>query len=80
MHLYIYIYVNISMYIYIYIDPTIPYYSLEGFFFSLRLCKHNKCYPKKDKVLDFKGQLGVPLTAYPWYLFCPLGILGDSTP
>ena len=24
-----------------------------------------------------KGQLGVPLTVYPWYLLCPLGILGD---
>ena len=25
----------------------------------------------------FKGQLGVPLTVYPWYLLCSLGILGD---
>ncbi len=25
----------------------------------------------------FKGQLGVPLTVYPWYLLCCLGILGD---
>ena len=74
----IYIYIYIS----IFIDPTIPYYSLEEIFISLRLCKHNKCYPKKDKILDFKGQLGVqvPLTEYPWYLFCPLGILADSTP
>ena len=25
----------------------------------------------------FKGQLGVPVTVYPWYLLCSLGILGD---
>ncbi len=25
----------------------------------------------------FKGQLGVPLAVYPWYLLCSLGILGD---
>ena len=25
----------------------------------------------------FKGQLGIPLTVYPWYLSCSLGILGD---
>ena len=24
-----------------------------------------------------KGQLGVPLTVYPWYLLCSPGILGD---
>ena len=28
----------------------------------------------------FKGQLGVPLTVYPWYLLCSLGILGDNLP
>ena len=28
----------------------------------------------------FKGQLGVPLTVYPWYLLCFLGILGDYNP
>ena len=27
-----------------------------------------------------KGQLGVPLTVYPWYLLCSLGILGDYNP
>ncbi len=27
-----------------------------------------------------KGQLGVPLTVYPWYLLCSLGILGDNLP
>ena len=27
-----------------------------------------------------KGQLGVPLTLYPWYLLCSLGILGDYNP
>ena len=26
----------------------------------------------------FKGQLGVPLTMYPWYLLDSLGILGDE--
>ena len=29
---------------------------------------------------SFKGQLGVPLTVYPWYLLCSLGILGDYNP
>ena len=24
-----------------------------------------------------KGQLGLSLTVYPWYLLCSLGILGD---
>ena len=28
----------------------------------------------------FKGQWGVPLTVYPWYLLCSLGILGDNLP
>ena len=28
----------------------------------------------------FKGQLSVPLTVYPWYLWCSLGILGDYNP
>ncbi len=28
----------------------------------------------------FKGQLGVPLTVYPLYLLCSLGILGDYNP
>ena len=28
---------------------------------------------------SFKGQLGVPLTVYPWYLLCSLGILGFIT-
>ena len=27
-----------------------------------------------------KGQVGVPLTVYPWYLLCSLGILGDYNP
>ncbi len=27
-----------------------------------------------------KGQLGIPLTVYPWYLLCSLGILGDNLP
>ena len=27
--------------------------------------------------IKIKGQLGVPLTRYPWYLLCSLGILGD---
>ncbi len=30
--------------------------------------------------LSIKGQLGVPLTVYPWYLLCSLGILGDYNP
>ena len=29
---------------------------------------------------EFKGQLGVPLTVYPWYLLCSLGILEDYNP
>ena len=29
---------------------------------------------------EFKGQLGVPLTVYPWYLLCSPGILGDYNP
>ena len=29
---------------------------------------------------SLKGQLGVPLTVYPWYLLCSLGILGDYNP
>ena len=28
----------------------------------------------------FKGQLGVPLTVYPWYLLCSLGILRNYNP
>ena len=28
----------------------------------------------------FKRHLGVPLTVYPWYLLCSLGILGDYNP
>ena len=33
--------------------------------------------PMKGNV---KGQWGVPLTVYPWYLLCSLGILGDNLP
>ncbi len=33
---------------------------------------------KKQKCI--KGQWGVPLTVYPWYLLCSLGILGDYNP
>ena len=29
---------------------------------------------------EFKGQLGVPPTVYPWYLLCSLGILEDYNP
>ena len=29
---------------------------------------------------SFKGQLGVPLTMYPWYLVGSLGILGGYFP
>ena len=29
---------------------------------------------------SFKGELGVPLTVYPGYLLCSLGILGDYNP
>ena len=32
------------------------------------------------KVANIKGQWGVPLTVYPWYLLCSLGILGDYNP
>ena len=49
---YVYIRYCVCIYIYVYIsifiDPTIPYYSLEGILLSLRLCKHNKCYPLKQ--------------------------------
>ena len=31
-------------------------------------------------VAFLKGQLGVPLTVYPWYLLCSLEILGDYNP
>ena len=48
-------------------------------------------YPTANPVLiaetDFfftekenRGQLGVPLTVYLWYLLCSLGILGDYNP
>ena len=30
-----------------------------------------------DHFFSIKGQLGVPLTVYPWYLLCSPGILGD---
>ena len=33
--------------------------------------------PVDSESASFKGQLGVPLTVYPWYLLCSLGILGD---
>ena len=32
----------------------------------------------RKQPLTIKGQLGVPLTVYPWYLLCSLGILGDE--
>ena len=32
------------------------------------------------KAACIKGQWGVPLTVYPWYLLCSLGILGDNLP
>ena len=35
---------------------------------------------KKKQLPSLKGQLGVPLTVYPWYLVCSLGILGDYNP
>ena len=31
-------------------------------------------------LVSVKGQWGVPLTVYPWYLLCSLGILGDNLP
>ena len=31
-------------------------------------------------VPGFKGQFGVPLAVYPWYLLCSLGILVDYHP
>ena len=31
-------------------------------------------------VAPVKGEWGVPLTVYPWYLLCSLGILGDNLP
>ena len=34
----------------------------------------------KKRNSSFKGQLGVPLTVYPWNLLCSLGILGDYNP
>ena len=33
-----------------------------------------------QKTIEIKGQLGVPLTMYPWYLLCSVGILGDYNP
>ena len=33
-----------------------------------------------SQLFNFKGQVGVPLTVYPWYLLCSLGILGDYNP
>ncbi len=32
---------------------------------------------KRGDLTCIKGQLGVPLTMYPWYLLDSLGILGD---
>ena len=38
----------------------------------------NGCKKKRIRGFDpIKGQLGVPLTMYPWYLLDSLGILGD---
>ena len=34
----------------------------------------------QHKLDSLKGQWGVPLTVYPWYLLCSLGILGDNLP
>ena len=34
----------------------------------------------KPREWNIKEQLGVPLKAYPWYLLCSLGILGDHLP
>ena len=35
---------------------------------------------RQARNVAFKGQLGVPLTVYPWHLLCSLGILGDYNP
>ena len=32
------------------------------------------------KTHGIKGQLGVPLTVYPWYLLCSVGVVGDYSP
>ena len=37
-------------------------------------------YMQLGFVCLIKGQLDVPLTVYPWYLLCPLGIFGDYNP
>ena len=58
---------NLLTYIYIYM------YDLDFLDLGILTWKSNLQNPR------FKGQLGVPLTVYPWYLSYSLGILGDYT-
>ena len=44
---------------------------------STNLCLCAYCDQRSGRDATIKGQLGVPLTVYPWYLLCSLGILGD---
>ena len=47
---------------------------------SKTLCHGEKCWYPWDGTLNIKGPWGVPVTVYPWYLLCSLGILGDNLP
>ena len=47
---------------------------------SKTLCHGEKCWYPWDGTLNIKGPWGVPITVYPWYLLCSLGILGDNLP
>ena len=55
---------------------------LKSFRSTWRRRWKKRCLPKvrKDTHVLFKGQLGVPLAVYPWYLLCStLGFLGIIT-
>ncbi len=52
---------------------THPTYDSPGIFSGGKLVQFHQ-------VCSLKGQLDVPLTVYPWYLLCSLGILRDYNP
>ena len=48
----------------------------QGMYIYIYICTHLL----RELSTSLKGQLGVPLTVYPGYLLCSLGILGDNLP
>ena len=86
------IYIYARIYIYTYTHHLKRFFSSIAFWIcELFSLTHSCALPSQEKPLflnhvtlchsqNIKGQLGVPLTVYPWYLLCSLGILGDYNP